>query len=218
MWVTTNRRMAFWWMAVLCKPQDRPLPVCTTFSGPLGLGGASSIIVGAPWGPPRPNPQNSWHLENRKPIARATASDEAYWKSGSFAPLALPSLGGHTTLSAARGDHRHDDVGGPASIPIGSPLYSGLTLSTCRAHYPMDRNERVCRLLTRLNRASPLFPRVGVAFAARSGFTHGRPRIVQAAQGRPLSWGFERPGQPTGSLVGCHGLPTTPLGGSSLRL
>src|SRR5271156_5135223 len=80
---------------------------------------------------------------------QSSAPSKAHQKSGSFPPLALPSLSSTTTLSDARGDHRQDDVGGATSVPHGPPPITRLALPTCRAQYP-DGPERV-----RLSVASP---------------------------------------------------------------
>ena len=81
---------------------------------------------------------------------QSSAPSKAHQKSGSFPPLALPSLGSTTTLSDARGDHRQDDVGGATSVPHGPPPITRFAFPTCRAHYP-DGPKRV-----RLSVASPL--------------------------------------------------------------
>src|SRR5208282_3537021 len=73
---------------------------------------------------------------------QSSAPSKAHQKSGSFPPLALPSLSSTTTLSDAREDHRRNDVGGATSVPYGPPPITRLTLPTCPAHYP-DGPERV---------------------------------------------------------------------------
>src|SRR6059058_3165965 len=80
---------------------------------------------------------------------QSSAPSKAHQKSGSFPPLALPSLSSTTTPSDARGGHRQDDVGGATSVPHGPPPITRLALTTCRAQYP-DGPERV-----RLSVASP---------------------------------------------------------------
>src|SRR5436309_13227712 len=80
---------------------------------------------------------------------QSSAPSKAHQKSGSFPPLALPSLHCTTTPADARGGHRQDDVGGATSVPHGPPPITLLALPTCRAQYP-DGPERV-----RLSVASP---------------------------------------------------------------
>src|SRR6478672_1713110 len=80
---------------------------------------------------------------------QSSAPSKAHQKSGSFPPLALPSLSSTATLSDTRGDHRLDDVGGATSVPHGPPPITRLTVPACRAHYP-DGPEWV-----RLSVASP---------------------------------------------------------------
>jgi hypothetical protein len=75
---------------------------------------------------------------------------QTHQKSGSFPPLALPSLSSTTTLSDTRRGHRRDDGEAATSAPCGPPPITRLTLPPCRAPYP-DGPERV-----RLSVASPL--------------------------------------------------------------
>ena len=115
--------------SVFCAAAFSPSPYDTAFSEGSG---SQSVFAGS------------------SPITVTLPSSKAHQKSGSFPPLALPSLGSTTTLSDTHEDHRHDDVGGATSVPHGPPPITRLTLPTCRAHYP-DGPKRV-----RLSVASPL--------------------------------------------------------------
>src|ERR1019366_4096907 len=80
---------------------------------------------------------------------QSSALSKAHQKSGSFPPLALPSLGSTMTLSETRSDHRRDDVGGATSVRAGLPRLPGSPFRHAVPPYP-DGPERV-----RLSVASP---------------------------------------------------------------
>ena len=144
---------------------------------------------------------------------QSSAPSKAHQKSGSFPPLALPSLSSTTTLSDARGDHRQDDVGGATSVPHGPPPITRLTLPTCRAHYP-DGPKRV-----RLSVASPLhsgLPHFSGGSASITSLSRPaqaslalRPAGLRSRPRRPLSRGFSPSGYPAKPLVSYQALPTT---------
>src|SRR5450756_1245297 len=78
---------------------------------------------------------------------QSLALSKAHQKSGSFPPLALPSLGSTMTLSETRSDHRRDDVGGATYVRAGLPRLPGSPFRHAVPNTPMDRNGCVCRLL-----------------------------------------------------------------------
>jgi hypothetical protein len=78
----------------------------------------------------------------------SSAASKAHQKSGSFPPLALPSLSSTMTLSDARRDH-------PPSLRA-SPDYPVHPSDMPCPLTPMDRNGCVCRLLPHSMRAFPV--------------------------------------------------------------
>src|SRR5438093_11621576 len=90
---------------------------------------------------------------------QSSAPSKAHQKSGSFPPLALPSLSSTTTPSDPRRGHRQDDVGGATSVPHGPPPITRLALPTCRAHYTVSP-ERVRLPVASPSHAGP--PRIPV--------------------------------------------------------
>ena len=74
---------------------------------------------------------------------------KAPYKSGPFAPPALPGLNALTTLSDTRLTIAYRDVEAATLDPNGSPPITRITFPTCRAHYPGGSSRCMCRLLPR---------------------------------------------------------------------
>jgi hypothetical protein len=82
---------------------------------------------------------------------------QAYQKSGSFPPPALPGLNSRTTLSDSR-QHRRPSAPLRPLPPCqtGLPLLPGSPFRHAVPTTPMDRNGCICRLLPRPTRAFPV--------------------------------------------------------------
>ena len=88
---------------------------------------------------------------------RSSAPSKAYQKSGSFPPLALPSLGSTTTLSDTRLGRRPATTSRPLLSPAtGLPQAPDSPFRHAVPTTPMDQNGCVCRLLPRPTWAFPV--------------------------------------------------------------
>src|SRR5271165_1363052 len=136
---------------------------------------------------------------------QSSAASKTYQKSGSFPPLALPSLGSTMTLSDTRADHRRDDVGGATSARSGLPRLPGSPFRHAVPNYP-DGPEWV-----RLSVASPShasLPRTAGGSASMTSLSRParaslalRPTGLLSRPRRLLSRGSDPAGCPAKPLV-----------------
>src|SRR3954454_13096207 len=145
---------------------------------------------------------------------QSSAPSKAYQKSGSFAPLALPSVGSTTTLSDTRQSRRPATTFRPLPSPMtGLPQLPGSPFQHAVPTTPMDRNGCVCRCFPVPLGPSPLCRRGGVhdfTFEACSGFTHITACwIAQPPKGGLCHEASDQDDCSSQPLVSYQALPTT---------